>query len=96
MGSQQARDMKEQMDQGNIRREQVMIWHLRNNHYPPHPYFMVQVALKAVDLANEGQWDEEIDLPEGVAFRDGRPVVSVANAVESLHLHSFLDTRDEG
>lgn len=63
--------------------------HLTANHYPPVPTSMVSVCLEAIDLANEGEWDTTIELPEGVEWRgqDNAPVYAI---VEAHHLDAFI------
>lgn len=68
----------------------VMDWHLRHNHFPPHPEF-VYACIAAVDAANRDDWDDEVDLPEGVTTRDGQTTVKAAHLVECFHLESFIN-----
>jgi hypothetical protein len=56
---------------------------------------MVDVAERAISLANEGEWDALVELPEGVTRADtGERWASVWWLVERLHLDDFL-TGDE-
>jgi hypothetical protein len=64
-------------------------WHLRTNHYPPVSNTMVPVCIEAIDLANEGQWDEELSLPKGVEYR-GLTVAPVWAIVEQHHLETWI------
>jgi hypothetical protein len=67
-------------------------WHLTSNHYPPLPDYMVGVAERAIDLANEGEWDGLIELPAGVTRADtGERWVPVWKLVESLHLDAWVE-----
>jgi hypothetical protein len=59
-------------------------WHLRSNHYPPIHDDFVPVALKAIYLAGEGEYDAELEYPNGL-------VRTVAHTIEGLHLSAFLD-----
>lgn len=70
--------------------ESKVSWHFQSNCYPPVPQFMVPIAVEAVMLAVEGNWDEVLELPEGVSYRD-QSEVSVGAIVNSLHLDAFVD-----
>ena len=70
--------------------DKVTIWLTSPSiHYPPHPHFMVDVALQALSLVAQDRPDEEIELPDQVSFR-GRPTVTAREAISSLHLEGFL------
>jgi hypothetical protein len=64
--------------------------HFASNCYPPVPQFMVAVALSAINAMNEGAFDEQIDLPDGVQFRDSK-TVSARDAVDQLRLDAWVD-----
>lgn len=63
--------------------------HLTSNHYPPVPEIMVQPCIEAIDLANEGDWDSEITLPEGVSWK-GLTSAPVSAIVEQHHLDFWI------
>ena len=69
--------------------EKQITYQLRSNHYPPVPLEMVPVCIEAIDLANEGEWDEMITLPEGVSWR-GEPCAPVSAIVEGHHLEFWI------
>ena len=70
--------------------DKVTIWLTSPSiHYPPYPRFMVDVAVKAIQLFEADLPDEEIELPDQVSFH-GRDYVTAREAVNSLHLHGFL------
>ena len=63
--------------------DQALSWHLTANHYPPvhsdfHPF-----AKKAIELANDDDFETVLTLPNGVEK-------SVAGIIEGLHLEQFL------
>ena len=66
-------------------------WHLRSNHFPPHPVEMVAVAAAAIDAANDDDFDRLIDLFDGVTWRDGRSSVEAWRLIDSLHLEGFIE-----
>lgn len=62
----------------------ALSWHLRSNHYPPvHPVFL-ETARQAITLANQGEWETEIVMPNGITK-------SVIGIIEGLHLEAFID-----
>lgn len=87
MGTNFAHDLANE-DFGLSLETQISI-HLTSNHYPPVPTFMVPVCIEAIDACNEGDYDREIDLPEGVSFR-GRTTAPAGAIVEQHHLGEWL------
>lgn len=74
--------------------ETQLLIHLRNNHYPPVPSYMVAVAKKAIEIYNETQkGDELIELPNGVTYR-GSETVSVFGVIKAFHLDPWCDSDD--
>ena len=68
---------------------------LQNNHYPPIPEFFIPVCLKAIDLANQGLYDETVELPEDVTdATTGLNSTSVSKLITWAHLDFFI-TPDE-
>lgn len=61
MGSLAAYDMAEQ----GVDIDVALSWHLRSNHYPPVPQAFVATCKEAIRLAQEEDWDEEVELPMG-------------------------------
>jgi hypothetical protein len=94
MGRMNALGMKESVDEGLINLDSALLWHLRSNHYPPIPSAMVEPAKEAINLANMGEWDTEISLPEGITWH-GQEVSPVSAIIEGLHLDSFLEDQGE-
>lgn len=62
---------------------------LRSNHYPPVPLSMVQPCIDAINACNNGDWRDEIQLPEGVSWR-GKPTAPANAIVEGHHLSAWL------
>jgi hypothetical protein len=73
--------------------DQAVAWHLQGNHYPPVPRSMVGPCLEAIALASGGEWDEHVDLPEGVSWRDQTTAPAWA-IIEAHHLDPFLTEED--
>ena len=64
-----------------------MEYHLHDNHYPPISRSFAPVALKAIDLANNGDTATLLDLPNGNK-------VTVAQIIEGLDLQWFVQESD--
>ena len=84
MGRMQAEEMRDHLPQ-----DAALSWHLTCNHCPPLPVALVPVCQKAIELANQGLWDEFVLLPRGP--ENFLPGVKVAQIVEGCHLDSFID-----
>ena len=69
--------------------EEQLLVHLTSNHYPPVPKSMVPICIEAIDLANDGFWDEMVKMPEGVQYQgtDEAPVHAI---VEQHHLEFWI------
>lgn len=72
----------------------LIAFHLQNNHYPPVPLSMVDTCIRAIEYANEGEWELEVMLPEGTKYK-GSTHASVETIVESHHLHQFIKSDRE-
>ena len=79
MGRLQAEEMVARLSQ-----EQALRWHLQYNHYPPIDEVFIPIAEQAIELANVGDWEVELELPNGLEK-------AVSFIVEGMHLESFLD-----
>lgn len=91
MGYLSALDMSEQVDIHT-----ALSWHLQSNHYPPVPKSMVQPCKEAIDAYWDGDTDIEIELPEGITWRDKTTAPAWA-IIEGHHLEPWLtdDLDDE-
>lgn len=90
MGHLAAADMANQIDKEDPRAMyQAMHWHLRSNHFPPHPTEMIEPAVEAVKRARDGDWDSLIETPH--PHRDYGYDVPVGAVVDALNLDGFLD-----
>jgi len=87
MGNLHASEFAGMVNEGAIQMEQAIGWHLAGNHYPGIHKVFVPVAIEAIDLANEGMWDAELEYPNGL-------VRTVAFTIENLHLESFLNEEE--
>jgi hypothetical protein len=50
---------------------------------------MVPVCIEAIDLANEGDWNATVKLPEGVSWR-GEESAPVHSIIEAHHLEFWV------
>jgi hypothetical protein len=66
-------------------------WHLQNNHYPPVPDVMIPIALKAVVLCRNDQFNKTIEIP--IEYRMGWMVPAYV-IVEIYHLESWVNDLD--
>lgn len=73
--------------------EQQVSIHFASNCYPPVPQFMVAVAVEAINAVNDEQYDLEIELPQGVTFRNSSTVTAI-NAVDNLRLEAWTSGED--
>jgi hypothetical protein len=89
MGRTGAMGMAEAVSDSNISIEAALHWHLTSNHYPPHPAFMVSVALRTIKKARKGNWHGRVRLPKDVTFR-GLRMPLVGDLIEALHLEDFI------
>ena len=89
MGSLQASEMARLTDLDTGLR-----WHLQSNHYPPVPLSMVTPCKAAIDAYQDEDYQREISLPEGIAYR-GLPTAPASAIVEQHHLHAFIEREDE-
>ena len=68
----------------NASRDVALGWHLTSNHYPPiHPDFHPPIR-EAIELANCGEWDATVDLPNGITK-------TVRSVVQEVHLEPFIE-----
>jgi hypothetical protein len=69
--------------------EVALGYHLQGNHYPPVPLSMVQPCMDAIDAYWEEDYNQLIELPEGVLWR-GETHAPAHAIVEAHHLDSWL------
>ena len=79
----------------NLDIETQIAIHLKSNHYPPVPEFMVKPCIEAIDAVNDlGLWELEIPLPEGVLYK-GMPDAPAWAIIEQHHLDAWIIEREE-
>jgi len=69
--------------------EMAISIHLQSNHYPPVPLSMVQPCIDAIDACWDEDYNQLIELPEGISWRGDRCAPAHA-IVEGHHLHNWL------
>jgi hypothetical protein len=90
MGNNTAMDLATNLD---ITLENAIGIHLQGNHYPPVPLTMVQPCIDAIDAIHAGDGDTEIELPEGVLYKNKTTAPAHAIA-EQHHLDAWLPEWD--
>lgn len=75
---------------GKLSLDDALEWHLRGNHYPPVHRSFIPIAKKAIEICQQGLYEENpklynkrIKMPNGL-------VRTAAEIVEGLHLDGFL------
>ena len=69
-------------------------YHFTGNHYPPLPLSLIPIAETAIELANHGEWDNKLALPDGISYK-GTTSAPVWACVEEWHLEWFLSNDEE-
>lgn len=95
MGTTGAMGMSDAVNHHMVNLDAALHWHLQHNHYPPIPVGMIPVAKAAIEALNEDDCERDIELPEGVMFRDGSTSVPAWQIAESMHLYPFVDNDDD-
>jgi len=85
--------MNQHVQEGDVKLDAALLWHLTSNHYPPVPEAMIPVASKAIEFANCGEWEESIQFPNGWVV-NGLEEMSVSKIVEIMHLDAFIEQED--
>lgn len=65
-------------------------WHFTSNCYPPIPLMMIAPAKAAIALAESGESDEMVAMPEGAQHRKYGSQVPAWVIIQSLHLEAFV------
>lgn len=94
MGHTQAAGMADAVGDGLIDLEGALGYHLQVNHYPPVPGFMIPICVEAIWYAGIDEWNEQIDLPDGVTYKGATSAPTWA-IVEQHHLEAFINTEDD-
>jgi hypothetical protein len=71
--------------ESGVRLDIALSAHLQSNHYPPISEAFIPVAKAAIKHAENGDWDVELEYPNGL-------VRTVAHTVEGLHLDAFIQS----
>jgi hypothetical protein len=65
-------------------------WHFTSNCYPPIPLMMIAPAKEAIALAENGEADEMVQMPDGAEHRKYGSQVPAWVMIQSLHLEAFI------
>ena len=80
-------------DMTDLELEDWVSIHFQSNCYPPIPQIMVQSAVAAIQACNKGDYNEVIELPMGVTYRDSQ-FCDAWTFVEQHRLEGFLEDED--
>lgn len=75
---------------------QAVSIHFAGNCYPPIPQLWLDQAIVAIYDCASGDYQNEVDLPEGVQRADGSTTTTAGFIVNSLRLDAFVDALYEG
>jgi hypothetical protein len=90
MGNMMSQDLAENV----IDIRQSIAIQLRSNHYPPVPLSMVEPCIEAIYAVSDGDYDKQIELPEGITWR-GNTQAPASAIVEGHHLYAWCDNADD-
>ena len=79
MGRMTAEGMAAAVADGSLNLHSALLYHLRNNHYPPLPASLVGVCERAIELAQQGRLHWQLV-----------HVATAAEVIEKLHLEPFV------
>ena len=74
--------------------ETMLYNHLAYNIYPPQGAF-IDVALAAIELANQGEWDATINIAEIMGDEKYNHAAPVHKVMESWHIEFFIQDDEE-
>lgn len=94
MGSNIALDLAESINTGLATLDQALIIHLRSNHYPPLPLSLLPTCKLVIQAINEGDYNREITLPDGITWR-GKEAAPAGACLEAWHLSFFCDQEED-
>ena len=94
MGTMRAMGMASSVAAGELSMEAALLDHLWHNHYPSLPGSLVKPCIDAIAKADQGEWDAEVQMPEGIQFRY-QDFATVRQMVETCHLHAYLSQDEE-
>ncbi len=86
MGSTHAAGFAEMVVEGAIAMRTAVANHLRTNHVPPVHFDFVKPAMAAIMAGAQEEWDEQIELPNGI-------VMSASEVVDGLNLIPFVEAQ---
>lgn len=85
MGFNNATGMADAVEEGHLTLRDAVVYHLQTNHFPPVPPPFIGVAMEAIELAKEGEYETMQDYPNGLRRQ-------VRETIEGLHLAPFIET----
>lgn len=95
MGNTQALGFAEAVNDGQVSLWLALHYHFTANHWPPLPVACIEPAELALKKANEGEWEELIDISDIGTHQKHGTDVPVNVLIEDWHLYPFVTTNDE-
>lgn len=92
MGKQQAQEFAEAVKFAETNLEAALVFHFRNNHYPPLQLELIPIAVKIIK--GEISENNDIKLPAGISYR-GQTSAPVSACIKAWHLDAFLQNPDD-
>lgn len=74
--------------------DQVLVWHLTSNHFPPLPVSLVGSVKRAITNADHGDWNKKVRM-DGIMCRQHGRLCPTWHLVEIAHLDSFIEQEGE-
>jgi len=87
MGSITAMDLAARED---LNLEMGLMYHLQGNHYPPLPVSLIPACKEAIRLANNGEKDALVALPDGMTYKN-ETKAPVREIIDFCHLDYYLE-----
>lgn len=70
--------------------ENQLAMHFSTNLYPPVPHIMIKPSIEALEACWEEDWYRDIELPQGVLFRDGGSTAPAKAFIDNFRLDAWL------
>ena len=95
MGNTQALGFAEAVNDGQISLWAALHYHFTANHLPALPVACIEPAQEAIEKANQGEWEEVVDVTDIGTHRIHGTEVPVNVIIEEWRLYPFVTTDDE-
>lgn len=69
--------------------------HMQGNLFPPPPSYMYEPCRAAIEAANEEDYSREIELPEGVLYKQQYTTAPAHGLIENFRLEGFIGWEED-